>query len=407
MCELVFIPAMLTQTKAGLATPRWREGATRGEEMASIEIPKELLPSDGRFGSGPSKVRPEALAALIAEGPGYIGTSHRQAPVKNMVGRVRDGLRDFFSPPDGYEVLLGNGGATAFWDLATFCLIDTKSQHLSFGEFSSKFAAAAQATAHLKDPEILLSEAGTHPEAIARQDIDAYGLTQNETTTGVAMSISRPRHDDGTVARGLVLVDATSGAGALRIDLAEADAYYFSPQKSFGSDGGLWIALCSPGAMQRSAELGASGRSIPASIDLNIAIKNSLANQTYNTPALVTLFLLANQVEWFNENGGLEWAASRCDESSAILYGWAEKTSYTTPFAQKPSERSHVVGTIDFDESVDAEAIAKVLRAHNVVDIEPYRTLGRNQLRIAMFPNVEPSDIEALTTCIDYVIERL
>lgn len=375
--------------------------------MVAVEIPEELLPKDGRFGSGPSKVRPEALAALTAVAPTYLGTSHRQGTVRDVVRRARHGLAQLFELPDGYEIVLGNGGATAFWDLATFCLIERRSQHLSFGEFSSKFASAAKVAPHLGEPQVITSEAGTHPEAIADPEIDTYALTHNETSTGVQMRLTRPRNPDGSALDGIVLVDATSGAGGLRFDASEVDAYYFAPQKSFGSDGGLWLAALSPSALERSGRIRASGRWVPASLDLELAIENSRLDQTLNTPALATLLLLAEQVEWFNDNGGLEWAASRSDRSAELLYGWAERSPYATPFVAKPDERSRVVGTIDFLDDVDAAAIAKILRANGVVDTEPYRKLGRNQLRIAMFPGIDPEDIEALTTCIDYVVERL
>ncbi len=375
--------------------------------MTAIEIPEELLPKDGRFGSGPSKVRPEAFAALASVAPTYLGTSHRQGTVRDVVRRVRRGLAELLSLPDGYEVVLGNGGTTAFWDVATFFLIEERSQHCTFGEFPSKFAEAARSAPHLGEPEVVASEPGTHPDPVASSRVDAYALTHNETSTGVQMPVVRPRNADGTPAEGLVLVDATSGAGGLRFDPAEADAYYFAPQKCLGSDGGLWIAALSPAALERSARLKAVGRWAPAFLDLEIAIENSRLEQTYNTPALATLLLLAEQVEWFNEHGGLEWAASRSDRSAEILYGWAERSQFASPFVAKPDERSHVVGTIDLVAGVDAAAVAKVLRANGVVDTEPYRKLGRNQLRIAMFPGIEPDDVEALTTCVDYVVERL
>ncbi len=375
--------------------------------MDAIEIPTELLPRDGRFGCGPSKVREEAVAVLCERAPRFLGTSHRQPGVREVVGRVRHGLAELFALPEGYEVVLGLGGATAFWDIATFCLIERASQHCSFGEFSAKFAAASKTAPHLGEPEILVSEVGTHPEPVANPAIDAYALTHNETSTGVQMPIRRPRDASGAAAEGLVLVDATSGAGGLRVDVAETDAYYFAPQKCFGSEGGLWLAVLSPAALERSAAIKAAGRWVPAFLDLNVAIDNSRLDQTYNTPALATLLLLAEQIEWFNANGGLEWAASRSDRSAEILYGWAERSSYATPFVAKPDDRSHVVGTIDFDASIDAAAIAKALRANGVVDTEPYRKLGRNQLRVALFPGIEPADIEALTASIDYVVEQL
>ncbi|HLI15407.1 MAG TPA: phosphoserine transaminase [Acidimicrobiales bacterium] len=375
--------------------------------MTTIEIPRQLLPADGRFGCGPSKVRPEAVDALARVAPSFLGTSHRQAPVRDVVGRIRSGLAELFSLPDGYEVVLGNGGSTAFWDVATFCLIERRSQHCSFGEFSAKFAAAAQAAPHLEAPDVLVAPAGTHPVPVADPAVDAYALTHNETSTGVQMPVRRPLDPSGAPAAGLVLVDATSGAGGLRVDVREADAYYFAPQKCFASDGGLWIALLSPAAIERCEALRAAKRFVPAFLDLAIAIENSRANQTYNTPALATLFLLAAQIDWMNEHGGLEWAASRSDRSAEVLYGWAERSEYARPFVDKPDERSHVVGTVDFVDAVDAAAVAKALRANGVVDTEPYRKLGRNQLRVGLFPAVDPADVEALTACIDYVVERL
>jgi phosphoserine aminotransferase len=370
----------------------------------SIEIPSDLLPRDGRFGAGPSKVRPAQLEALVATGRDYLGTSHRQKPVKSEVARVRAGLRRLFSLPDGYEVLLGNGGATTFWDIATFGLVRQRSLHASFGEFSSKFAAAAGAAPFLDDPVVVTSEPGTRPRLSADPGVDLYALTHNETSTGVMMPIERVLGaDDGA----LVAVDATSGAGGLPVDPAEFDVYYFSPQKCFASDGGLWFALVSPTALERIAEIAGSGRWVPASYDLTIAVDNSTKDQTYNTPALATIFLMAEQVDWMNEQGGLEWCVSRTADSSSRLYGWADKSDYATPFVQDPADRSQVVGTIDLDDAVDAAAVAKVLRANGVVDTEPYRKLGRNQLRVAMFPAVDPEDVEALTGCIDHVVSRL
>jgi phosphoserine aminotransferase len=375
--------------------------------MVTIEIPGALLPSDGRFGSGPSKVRREGVEALAYEAPTYLGTSHRQSRVKNVVGEIRSGLVELFGLPEGYEVVLGLGGATAFFDVCALCLVEEKSQHCSFGEFSQKFADAVSSASHLLDPEVITSEAGTHPDPIVREGIDIYALTHNETTTGVQMPIVRPRDKDGRATDGRVVVDATSAAGGLRFDPNETDVYFFSPQKSFGSEGGLWLALCSPRAVERAQRVGASGRYIPAFLDLTIAIENSRLNQTYNTPGLATLFLLANQIAWFNDHGGLEWAAGRSDRSAEILYGWAERSSAATPFVHKPDERSHVIGTIDFNDQIDAKELATVLRANGIVDTEPYRKLGRNQLRIAMFPGIEPTDVQALTGCIDYVLERL
>ncbi|MFD1828635.1 phosphoserine transaminase [Streptomyces desertarenae] len=372
--------------------------------MADLQIPADIKPADGRFGSGPSKVRPEALSALAATGTSLMGTSHRQAPVKDLVGRVREGVKELFRLPEGYEVVLGNGGSTAFWDIATHGLIESKSQHLSFGEFSSKFAKAAKLAPWLAEPSVVSSDPGTHPLPRAEAGVDVYALTHNETSTGVAMPIERPAGaDEGA----LVLVDATSGAGGLPVDVAETDVYYFAPQKSFAADGGLWIGVFSPAALERAERIAAGGRHIPAFFDLPTAIDNSRKNQTYNTPAVATLFLLADQLEWINGRGGLEWAVSRTADSSSRLYGWAEKSEFATPFVTDPAQRSQVVGTIDFAEGVDASAIAKVLRANGVVDTEPYRKLGRNQLRVAMFPAVEPADVEALTACVDYVAERL
>ena len=371
-------------------------------DTPDIKIPAELLPSDGRFGAGPSKVRAQQIAALAADAPHYMGTSHRQSTVKSMVGRVRDGLSSLFDLPDGYEVLLSNGGTTCFWDAATFGLIESKSQHLNFGEFSSKFGTAAAAAPHLDEPQIIKSEPGTHPEAVATAGIDLYALTHNETSTGVSMQIRRPEGADG-----LVAVDATSAAGGLRVDASEFDCYYFAPQKSFASDGGLWLALCSPAAIERIEKISASGRWIPAFLDLKTAVDNSRLNQTYNTPALATIHMLANQVEWFNENGGLEWSAGRSERSAEILYSWAEQSGYARPFVENADHRSNVIGTIDIVDAIDAAQIAAVLRANGIVDTEPYRKLGRNQLRIAMFPAIEPDDVAALCGAISHVVGAL
>jgi len=374
-------------------------------DTPDIEIPDALKPSDGRFGCGPSKVRPEQIAALVELSTTYFGTSHRQAPVKSMVGRVRSGLGQLFTLPDGYEVVLGNGGTTCFWDAATFQLIERRSEHLSFGEFSSKFAAAAKAAPHLDDPVVVESPAGSHPEPVGRGDVDLYALTHNETSTGVAMEIRRPEGvaDPGD-GGGIVAVDATSGAGGLRVDSSQFDVYYFAPQKCFASDGGLWLALMSPAAIERIGRISAAGRWVPAFLDLQIAVENSTKDQTYNTPALATLALLAEQLDWMHEGGGLEGMARRSDRSAEILYTWAEQSDFACPFVGKPSQRSHVVGTIDFVEEVDASEVAKVLRSNGIVDTEPYRKLGRNQLRIAMFPAVEPDDVAALCACINYVV---
>jgi phosphoserine aminotransferase len=371
-------------------------------ERPEITIPAGLLPSDGRFGSGPSKVR--TVDPLVAAARGPLGTSHRQAPVRSLVGKLRSGLGELFRLPEGYEVVLGNGGSTAFWDIATFCLIERRSQHLSFGEFSSKFAAAAQAAPWLSAPEVIESPVGTHPSAEGHSGVDLYALTHNETSTGVMMEVRRP---DGSDPDALVAVDATSGAAGLRVEASEFDVYYFAPQKGFASDGGLWVALLSPAAVARVERVKASGRFVPAFLDLSIAIENSRLDQTYNTPAIATLLLALDQLEWMLANGGLEFSAGRCDRSAEILYGWAESTGYVTPFVAKPDERSHVVGTIDFDDQIDAARVAKVLRANGIVDTEPYRKLGKNQLRVAMFPAIEPDDVSALTQCIDYVVSAL
>jgi phosphoserine aminotransferase len=371
--------------------------------MSDIKIPDNLRPRDGRFGCGPSKIRPEALSSLAASGASILGTSHRQKAVKNVVGRVRTGLSSLFNLPDGYEVVLGNGGSTAFWDIATFGLIEKKSQHLSFGEFSSKFASAAKEAPFLDEPTVIKSEPGSHPLPVAEVGVDVYALTHNETSTGVAMPIKRPAGTDGA----LVLVDATSAAGGLDVAAQEFDTYYFAPQKSFASDGGLWLALMSPAAIARVAKIKESGRWVPAFFDLTIAVENSRLDQTYNTPAVATLMLLADQIEWMNTNGGMSFAAGRSSKSAEIMYSWAEKNSYTTPFVADPAMRSKVVATINFDDAIDALEIAKVLRANGIVDTEPYRKLGKNQLRIGMFPSVDPDDISALTKCIEFVVENL
>lgn len=370
-----------------------------------ITIPADLLPNDGRFGSGPSKVRTDAVEALVKTERSYLGTSHRQAPVRFMVASLRNGIAELLSLPDGYEVALGNGGTTAFWDAATFQLIDRRSQHVTFGEFSSKFATATRAAPHLDEPAIIAADPGSAADPVADPGVDAYCLTHNETSTGVATEVRRP---EGTAAAdGLVLVDATSAAGGLRVDMAECDAYYLAPQKGLASDGGLWIAALSPAAIERIERLAASDRWTPAFLDLGIALDNSRKDQTYNTPGLATLFLAVQQLDWILHNGGLPFAAGRCDRSAEILYGWAEASDYASPFVTDPAVRSHVVGTIDLDESVDAATMCAVLRANFIVDTDSYRKLGRNQLRIAMYPAVDPGDVEALTHCIDYVAERL
>jgi phosphoserine aminotransferase len=372
--------------------------------IPDIAIPDDLLPHDGRFGCGPSRVRPEAIEMLAGSAPHYMGTSHRQAAVQFKVSELRNGLAEMFALPDGYEVLLGNGGTTAFWDAATFGLIQDRSQHLHFGEFSSKFGKAAAAAPHLGEPQIISAEPGDHPTAQAAAGIDAYCLTHNETSTGVAMELQRP---DGADDDALVLVDATSAAGGLRFDPNQVDVYYFAPQKCLASDGGLWLAACSPRAIERIERIAASDRWVPAFFDLGIALDNSRKDQTYNTPALATLFLATEQVNWVNEHGGLAFAAGRCDRSAETIYSWADAHTLATPFVSDPAKRSHVVATIDFDDSVDAATVAAVLRSNGVIDVEPYRKLGRNQLRVAMFPAIDPDDIAALTGCVDHVIGAL
>jgi phosphoserine aminotransferase len=371
---------------------------------AQISIPADLLPADGRFGSGPSKVRPAQVEALTAIGRTVLGTSHRQAPVKNLVKSVREGLATFFDLPDGYEVVLGNGGATAFWDIAAFGLVRDRAQHLAFGEFSSKFATVTRNAPFLGEPTVITSEPGSRPDPEAEAGVDVYAWAHNETSTGVMAPVERVEGADDDA---LLLVDATSGAGGLPVDVSEADVYYFAPQKSFASDGGLWLALFSPAALARVDEISGTGRWVPDFLSLPTAIDNSRKDQTYNTPAVATLAMLANQVEWLNDNGGLDWATSRTADSSGRLYAWAEAAEYTTPYVQNPAHRSQVVATIDFDDAVDAAAVAKTLRANGIVDVEPYRKLGRNQLRVACFPAVEPDDVSRLITSVEYVVDRL
>jgi phosphoserine aminotransferase len=372
--------------------------------VTTIEIPAGLRPADGRFGSGPSKVRAGQVAVLASSGPLYLGTSHRQAPVRSLVQRVREGLTELFAAPDGYQVVLGNGGTTAFWEVAAFGLVRERSSHVCFGEFSSKFAQVTRAAPWLAEPAVIESQPGTHPQPRAAAGVDTYALTHNETSTGVAMPIRRV---PGAAEDALVIVDATSGAGGLPVDVAQTDTYYFAPQKCFGSDGGLWIALMSPAALERAAEIGGSGRYIPEFLSLRVAIDNSAKQQTYNTPSVATLLMLTDQVDWMLAQGGLDWAVARTADSSSRLYTWAEKSPYATPFVADPAQRSQVVGTIDFAGTVDAATVAAALRANGIVDTEPYRKLGRNQLRIAMFPAIDPGDVEALTACIDFVVERL
>ena len=382
--------------------PVWQSADHMSTTLPDIRIPADLLPEDGRFGAGPSKVRQQAVEALAAAAPALLGTSHRQRPVQALVGRVRSGITSLLGLPAGYEVLLGNGGATLFWDAATFGLIEKRSQHLWFGEFSSKFAQAADAAPHLDSPQIIRTEPGDHPLPVADSGIDAYALTHNETSTGVAMEIRRPKG-----AKGLVLVDATSGAGGLRVDANQFDVYYFSPQKCFASDGGLWLAACSPAGVERIERIAASDRWIPAGLDLGTALENSRKDQTYNTPSLATLFLLAEQLDWMNGNGGMEFAAGRCDASASTLYGWAAASDYATPFVVDPAKRSHVIGTIDLDDRVDATVVSKILRANGIVDTDAYRKLGRNQLRVAMFPAIDPQDVAQLTKAVDHVVSAL
>jgi phosphoserine aminotransferase len=365
------------------------------------ELPPELRPGDGRFGSGPSKVRPEALARLAATGTAYLGTSHRREGVRSVVRRIREGLANLYTLPDGYEVLIGNGGTTTFWDAAAFGLVEQRSEHLAFGEFSSKFAAVTEQAPFLAEPVVIEAPPGSRPEVVPDATVDLYALTHNETSTGVMTDIRRP---EGVA--GIVAVDATSGAAGLPVDPAEFDVYYFAPQKSFAAEGGLWLALCSPAGLDRIERIAASGRYIPASLDLTIAVENSRLDQTYNTPALATLFLIADTIDWMLEQGGLDWCVKRCDANAEIVYGWVESRDFATPFVADPAARSHVTATIDFD-GVDGEQLAGALRANGIIDVEPYRKLGRNQLRIAMFPAIEPDDLVTLTHAIDYLVDAL
>ncbi len=368
----------------------------------TITIPADLLPADGRFGSGPSKVRKAQVDALSAVWQTYLGTSHRQKTVKSQVGRLRQGLRELFALPEGYEVVLGNGGSTAFWDVATFSLIRDRAQFLSFGEFGAKFASCAKKAPHLGVPDIRVADPGSAPSFEVAAGIDAYCSPHNETSTGVAVT---PRRVPDAGA--LTIIDATSASGGLAVDASEFDVYYFAPQKSFGSDGGLWFALMSPAALARTSEIKESGRWIPDFLDLQTAVENSVQDQTYNTPALATILLMAEQVDWFNAQGGLSWCVQRTTESSGLLYSWAEASDVATPFVTDPALRSGVVATIDIDDAIDATQICSALRANGIVDTEPYRKLGRNQLRIAVFPAVEPSDVRKLIASIDYVISQL
>ena len=366
----------------------------------TVQIPDDLKPADGRFGCGPSKVRPEQLRSLATRGAEVMGTSHRQKPVKRVVARVRHGLRELFGVPDDYDVALGNGGTTCFWDAAAFGLVRERALHLSYGEFSNKFAKVTQGAPFLADPIVVDAAPGDAPLPISDPSCDVVAWAHNETSTGVMVPVHR-------VGDGLVLIDATSGAGGLPVDVSEADVYYFAPQKSFAAEGGLWLALLSPAARERIAEIDASSRWIPDFLSLATALDNSAKDQTYNTPAVATLWLLAEQLDWMNNNGGLEWGVQRTTQSSSILYGWAEGAAFAEPFVKDQAKRSLVVGTIDFDESVDAAQVAATLRANGIVDTEPYRKLGRNQLRIGLFPAIEPDDVLLLTKCIDYVVEAL
>jgi phosphoserine aminotransferase len=384
-------------------TPRAQQAAQR------LSIPAQLKPADGRFGSGPSRVRPQALAALAAQGASVMGTSHRQRPVRALVGEIRASLKELLGAPDGYEVALGNGGTTAFWDAAAFGLVRGRALHLSYGEFSSKFAAVTAGAPFLADPVVVEAEPGDAPDPAAagaraaEAGADVVAWAHNETSTGVMLPVLRPEAAD----QALVLIDATSGAGGLPVELDGADAYYFAPQKGFASDGGLWLALLSPGAQERIAELAGGERWIPPFLSLATALENSLKDQTYNTPAIATLLLLVDQLRWMLANGGLAWSVSRTAASAENLYGWAQASAYTTPFVADPAKRSLVVGTIDFDERVDAALLASTLRENGIVDVEPYRKLGRNQLRVGMFPATDPADVQALTQCIDWVVERI
>lgn len=370
-------------------------------EGSPIRIPADLLPADGRFGCGPTRVRAETLTDLVETGGAYMGTSHRRPTVRAMVGRVRKGLAELYDLPEGYEVVLGNGGATGFWDAATFGLIERASQHLAFGEFSSKFARAVAGAPHLEPPEVIETVPGAHPSPAPSDRIDMYALTHNETSTGVTMPVKRVEAD------GLTVVDATSAAGGIPVDPREFDVYYFSPQKAFGGDGGLFAALCSPRAIERIERIAASGRWIPPFLSLASAVANSRKDQTYNTPSLATIFMLAHSLEWINGRGGFAWVSERCARNASILYGWAEAHPLAYPFVSDPSIRSQVTATIDFEMPVSGDHLAAALRANGVVDTESYRKLGRNQLRIGIWPTIPPSDVEALVACLDYLIERM
>ena len=394
--------------RMGASAPRLTEDIPVTPQLhsaagATLVIPPDLRPADGRFGSGPSKVRGESLARLADDGAALMGTSHRQAPVLGLVERVRAGVRELFSLPGDYEVVMGNGGSTAFWEIAAFGLVEERALHLVNGEFSSKFAEATASAPFLADPIILAAEPGSAPVPAGSPQADIIAWAHNETSTGVMIDVRRPA-DAGDA---LVVIDGTSAAGGLPLEATEADTYYFAPQKSFGSDGGLWLALLGPAALERASRIDASGRYIPAFLSLTAARESSAKNQTVNTPAIATLYLLAEQLSWMLERGGLDWCVARTRESSGHLYAWAERCTLATPFVAEPVLRSLVVGTIDFEPSVDAAAIAATLRANGIVDVEPYRKLGRNQLRVAMFPGIDPDDVRALTGCIDYLLERI
>lgn len=392
---------MMTRgTAARSAGHPWDDGPVTPD----LCIPADLLPRDGRFGSGPSKVRVEHLEALAATGTTLMGTSHRQAPVRSLVGSVKERLAALFSLPEGYEVVLGVGGSTAFWDVATHGLVERRSQHLVHGEFTGKFATAAARAPWLEEPSVVRAEPGSLGTPVAEDGVDAYAWAHNETSTGVMAPVLRPTGVDDDA---LVLVDATSGAGGLPVDVAEADVYYFAPQKGFSSDGGLWVALMSPRAIERARRVAATDRHVPAFLDLPTAIENSRKDQTYNTPSVATLFLMDAQLEWMLSLGGLEAMVDRTRSSAAHLYPWAEASSWTTPFVPDPAHRSHVVATLDLRPPLDFEDVLVVLRANGILDTDPYRKLGRNQLRVAMFPAVDPDDVLALTHCLDWVVEHL
>ena len=366
-----------------------------------IRIPENLLPADGRFGSGPSKVPASAMKSLVETGSTIMGTSHRKPAVKNQVARLRRGLSEFFDLPEGYEVVLGVGGTTAFWDVATFSLVENRAQAATFGEFGSKFAKTVTAP-HLQPPSVIDAEPGSAAYLQAEEGVDVYGTPHNETSTGVAIEVKRVAAEGA-----LTLHDATSAVAGLPVDVRESDCYYFAPQKGLASDGGLWLALLSPAALERAERICGSSRYVPEFLNLQTAIENSRKDQTYNTPAVATVILAAEQVDALNAAGGLNAAAKRCEESAGALYNWAESSPVASPYVTNPDIRSNVVVTVDFDESVDAARLAALLRDNGILDTEPYRKLGRNQLRIATYPAVDPADAVALTGCLDYLIERL